>query len=292
MNNNNNKLQITEEEGKLVSSTNSLKLESSLNNIHIFTNKNINLNTNGKSNINNNIFFDQKSNSEKETKNNNILGANPIYDKTNQKLNFNFNFNFPTEECNKFLNRKRHTNDVKKNKNFNVNLNLNVNLNTSDTSLNNAFNSDHINRYNNNDALKSLKENKSFSNQNFNFKNNLTRESKLNFSAIQDQINPLTKKLKFINLNTRSSNDLLNENFTKKYFGDSINDKDLVHKKTSFDFDKYSNNFQNHFIKKLNGASIAELKGKINSLNQEEQDFKFNFDILNVNFFILIFLNF
>lgn len=228
-----------------------------------------------------------KSNSEKAFKSNNILGSNQIYENGNQKLNFNFNFNFPSEECHKFLNRKRQANDDKKNKNFNVNLNLNVNLNTSGNSLNNAFNSEPFNRYNNSDPLRSLRENKSIPNQATNVKDNLSNNNtnNINFSAIKDGINPVTKKLRFINLKTRSSNDLLNENFTKKYLGDTGDEIDLVQKKNSFDLEKYSNHFQNQRSKRLN-ESILPVEVQINNkLTQVKKDFKFDFDLLDVSYF-------
>ena len=263
---------------------NNIKLGSSQNNINIFTNKNISLNTNNNQNDISNYF--DKNNSEK---NNNFLASHHNLDNTNQKLNFNFNFNFPTDECQKFLNRKRQANEKKKNKNFNVNLNLNVNLNTSNNQLNNinnSFNSEIFNRYKCSDTLRSLRENKSLSSKAFETKNNLLYTNNIiNSPSIHNEINSFDKKIKFLNLKTRSSNNLLKDSFCKKYLGDDgMIENDLFQKKSSFDFQKYSNNFQNQRNKKLFESNINSESRKNNKLVSLKNQIKFDFDILNVNF--------
>jgi len=263
---------------------NNIKLGSSQNNINIFTNKNISLNTNNNQNDISNYF--DKNNSEK---NNNFLASHHNLDNTNQKLNFNFNFNFPTDECQKFLNRKRQANEKKKNKNFNVNLNLNVNLNTSNNQLNNinnSFNSEIFNRYKCSDTLRSLRENKSLSSKAFETKNNILYTNNIiNSPSIHNEINSFDKKIKFLNLKTRSSNNLLKDSFCKKYLGDDgMIENDLFQKKSSFDFQKYSNNFQNQRNKKLFGSNINSESRNNNKLVSLKNEFKFDFDILNVNF--------
>lgn len=268
---------------------NNIKLESNHNNINIFTNKNISLNTKTRTNNFNNII--DKSNSEKVFKNNNnILASNHSFDNTNQKLNFNFNFNFPSEECNNFLKKKRKANEEKKKKNFNLNLNLNVNLNTSDNQQfnglnNNSFNSEPFNRCKYSDSLRSLKVNKPNPNQDINSKNTLINnhnKCNINFPSIHTEINPLSKKLKFINLKTRSSSDFLNEDFTKKYLGDKASENALLQKKSSFDFEKYSNNFQKQRSKRFIEFHAAVETRRNNELSQFDNEFKFNFDLLNV----------
>ncbi len=275
---------------------NNIKLKSRHNNINIFTNKNIRLKTNPKTcNLNNYI---NKSNSEKPFKNNNILASDYGFDSTHQKLNFNFNFNFPTDECQKFLNRKRQANNDKKNKNFNLNLNLNVNVNTSDNhelnNLNNkTFNTVPFNKHKYSNTLRSLKENKSLSNQTNNIKNNLMSiDNNINFPSIQTEINPLSKKLKFINLKTRSSSDLLNENFINKYLGDNTTQNDLLQKKASFDFEKYSYNFQKQHRQRLIESNPPIETRKNLTTIQSKNEFKFNFDLLNVNDKFLIYILF
>lgn len=268
-----------DEKSKLISNLNSLNMESSQNNINIFTNKNISLNSNTK-NSNNNYF--DRGNSEKTYKsNNNVLASNHSFDNSNQKLNFNFNFNFPSEECQKFLNRKRQANDDKKNKNFNVNLNLNVNLNTSNNL--NSCNSESSNKYS--DKLRSLKENKSLSNQALKSNNNLFDNNDISFPELNSNINGLNKKLRFLNLKTRSSKDLLNNSFSKKFLGEEVTENNIFDKKPSFDFEKYSNNFQKKHRKRLIESITHYETRKMNKLNEMKNQLKFDFDLLNVNLF-------
>ena len=199
----------------------------------------------------------------------------------NQKLNFNFNFNFPTEECNKLLSKKRQ-NDDKKNKNFNVNLNLNLNLNRADNNINSPNN-----LYNNNSFVKlknyeisnrSSKENK-FSNQ-INLKDEIITpltNNNFNFPFNKQENFATDKKLRFINLRNRSSNDLLKESFNKKYLGEDLNEAELD-KKASFDFEKYSKNYQkikNKFVD-MNKLNEEKVDSQINKNIVKNCDFDFN----------------
>jgi len=280
-----NNINTFEKEKNMISpQMNNLKLESNKNNINIFTNKNINLNTQNKK-VQDKLF--ENTNNE-ELKNKNILNGNHSLDHTNQKLNFNFNFNFPSEECTKFLNRKRQRQYRKKNnKNFNVNLNLNVNLNTTDNNVNcqsNLFNKDSFNKIKDFEKLpKKLKENRYASN--FEESEENININRINFPYNKPLINSLDKRMRFINLKTRSSSDLLKESFVNKYLGDDLKEPSKLIKNNSFDFEKYSKLYSRQKNKNSDDNDINEKiqmqKLPINQKNESE----FDFDLLNVSLF-------
>jgi len=283
---------------KLPENLNDIKIDNKKNNINVFTNKIINL-----KHLDNNINNLDKSSCEKintNISNNNILGLSQGLDNGNQKLNFNFNFNFPSEDCNKFLNKKRKFDD-KKNKNFNVNLNLNLNLNTLDNNMNSNFNN--INSAYENDLYFKLnkietpdykinRENRFSSNNVGNLKkNNNFNNIDNNFPFKKKENYSMDKRMKFINLKTKSSNDLLKENFKKKYFGEyDTNDKINIqpyNRNSSLDFDKHSINYQKQ---KINNNAILDVnENKIikkndiqtNNLNSDLEN-EFDFNLLDV----------
>lgn len=141
------------------------------------------------------------------------------------------------------------------------------------------------NRFSSNNAT-NVKNNNGFNN----IDNNFPFKKKENYS--------MDKRMKFINLKTKSSNDLLKENFKKKYLGEhEINDKinvTALNRNASLDFDKHSKNYQkqkcvsnnsfnNHGILDVNENKIINKNNNLINSSNSKLDNQFDFNLLDVN---------
>ncbi len=137
----------------------------------------------------------------------------------------------------------------------------------------------------------SLRDNRMASND-INYEKNTNENNKVvnNFPFNKKENFLSDKKMKFINIRTKSSNDLLKEEFKKKYFDeDDLNESNKIpyfNNNSCLDFEKHTKNFQKQNSNNNSNLNIIrDLNLKDNKiLSKTLNDFDLN--LLDVKYFL------